>query len=100
MFNQSTNSMLFGFPKEVTLIGKWKSKSMKFIPLTLLSFLLLAPASYATTIRSEKPTVTFNPRPVCADLVGIPRNSDNFTDEEWQNFQDCVNLFYEVDGTL
>lgn len=29
----------------------------------------------------------------CADAVGIPYASDNFTDEEWQLFQQCVTFF-------
>jgi hypothetical protein len=30
---------------------------------------------------------------MCADLVGIPYASDNFTDEEWQRFQSCMSFF-------
>jgi len=30
----------------------------------------------------------------CADVVGIPYASDNFSDEEWQRFQRCV-LFFD-----
>lgn len=29
----------------------------------------------------------------CADVVGIPYASDNFTDEEWQRFQQCMSFF-------
>jgi len=29
----------------------------------------------------------------CADVVGIPYASDNFTDEEWQRFQHCMSFF-------
>lgn len=28
----------------------------------------------------------------CADYVGIPYASDNFTDEEWEQFKDCVKM--------
>lgn len=31
---------------------------------------------------------------LCADAVGIPYASDNFTDEEWKQFQNCM-LFFE-----
>jgi hypothetical protein len=27
----------------------------------------------------------------CAKVVGIPYASDNFTDEEWNRFQYCIN---------
>jgi hypothetical protein len=29
----------------------------------------------------------------CAEVVGIPYASDNFTDEEWQRFQLCMSFF-------
>ena len=29
----------------------------------------------------------------CAEVVGIPYASDNFTDEEWQRFQQCMSFF-------
>lgn len=39
----------------------------------------------------------FTPKPVphtlanfCADAVGIPRNSDNFTDKEYEQFKSCI----------
>lgn len=42
-------------------------------------------------------TFDFTPKPVsptlanfCADAVGIPRNSDNFSDEEWEQFKSCI----------
>lgn len=28
---------------------------------------------------------------VCANLVGIPYASDNFSDEEWEQFKTCLN---------
>ncbi len=31
---------------------------------------------------------------LCADAVGIPYASDNFTDAEWKQFQNCM-LFFE-----
>jgi len=45
-------------------------------------------------------TFDFTPKPVSqtianfsADSVGIPRNSDNFTDAEYEQFKSCV-IFY------
>lgn len=29
---------------------------------------------------------------VCATIVDIPYASDNFTDEEWEQFKDCLNF--------
>lgn len=28
----------------------------------------------------------------CAAIVGIPYASDNFTDEEWEEFQECISF--------
>lgn len=29
----------------------------------------------------------------CAEVVGIPYASDNFTDQEWEQFQRCMEFF-------
>lgn len=29
----------------------------------------------------------------CADFVGIPYASDNFTDKQWEEFQSCMSFF-------
>ena len=29
----------------------------------------------------------------CAEVVGIPYASDNFTDKEWEQFQACMSFF-------
>jgi len=34
---------------------------------------------------------------VCAAIVNIPYASDNFTDEEWNQFQDCVKFIDKFD---
>jgi hypothetical protein len=31
----------------------------------------------------------------CAYLVGIPYQSDNFSNSEWERFNDCVDIFTE-----
>jgi hypothetical protein len=67
----------------------------------LIAILILIPTSV-----SAKPLnvdlgdyVIFNPQPICADLIGIPRNSDNFGYDQWQQFQKCIDYFHSVDGT-
>ena len=49
------------------------------------------------TLLATAITFSFTPKPVsptianfCADAVGIPRNSDNFTDKEYELFKSCV----------
>lgn len=67
----------------------------------LLSILILIPTSV-----SAKPVnldtrafVIFNPQPICADLIGIPRNSDDFGYDKWIQFKKCIEYFHSVDGT-
>jgi len=33
---------------------------------------------------------------MCAARVGIPYASDNFTDQEWQQFQLCRDIMYDT----
>jgi len=33
-----------------------------------------------------------NANKFCADAVGIPYQSDNFSDEEWEQFKHCLNV--------
>lgn len=49
----------------------------------LFPLLLFLPAN-AQEIRS------INLNKACAAMVGIPYASDNFTDEEWKQFQNCL----------
>ncbi len=34
--------------------------------------------------------LTINVNKLCASIVNIPYASDNFTDEEWEEFKQCV----------
>jgi len=53
----------------------------------LLFLALLLP-----TPTSAQEVYKININRFCADVVGIPYASDNFTDEEWKNFKQCVEL--------
>jgi len=53
----------------------------------LLFLALLLPTSV-----SAQEVYKININRFCADVVGIPYASDNFTDEEWKNFKQCVEL--------
>jgi hypothetical protein len=35
---------------------------------------------------------SINVNRVCSTIVGIPYASDNFSDEEWRQFQECVSF--------
>jgi hypothetical protein len=53
----------------------------------LFATLLLIPSpSFAREVYS------INLNKVCASIVNIPYASDNFTDLEWQQFQDCLSF--------
>jgi hypothetical protein len=58
-----------------------KIKMKKLIPI-----LLLLPTSV-----SAQEVYSINVNRLCAELVGIPYASDNFSDEEWEQFKSCVN---------
>jgi hypothetical protein len=67
----------------------------------LLAALVFAPISVsATPVRYDDNIVSFNPEIVCADLVGIPKNSDNFSYEDWRKFQTCVKYFRSINGIV
>ena len=55
---------------------------MKFL---IAASILLFPSA----VFSQEVT-QINVSKLCADIVGIPYASDNFSDEEWQQFQNCV----------
>jgi len=51
----------------------------------LLSLMLLLPTSV-----SAQEVYSININRVCAAIVQIPYASDNFTDEEWEQFKTCL----------
>jgi hypothetical protein len=53
----------------------------------LLATLLLLPTGV-----SAQEVYRINANRVCASIVGIPYASDNFTDEEWEEFKDCLSF--------
>jgi hypothetical protein len=59
----------------------------------LLSLALLLPAPV-----SAQEVYSININRVCAAIVQIPYASDNFTDEEWEQFKTCLKFMkqYEV----
>lgn len=60
------------------------------IPLLVIPF--VQPA-YA-----EDMMIRINVNRVCAAIVQIPYASDNFSDEEWKQFKDCVAYMRQFDG--
>jgi hypothetical protein len=55
--------------------------------------LLLLPFIVFNTLPvSAQEVYSININRVCAAIVQIPYASDNFTDEEWQQFKDCLNF--------
>jgi len=47
---------------------------------------------FSTLPVSAQEVYRINVNRVCAAIVGIPYASDNFTDEEWQQFKDCLDF--------
>lgn len=46
---------------------------------------------------SSEEIVTFNANKACAEIVGIPYASDNFSDDEWIKFKKCLGVFHYFD---
>ena len=51
----------------------------------LLALLVFLPISV-----SAQEIYAINVNKMCAAIVGIPYASDNFSDEEWEEFKDCM----------
>lgn len=51
----------------------------------LIPFILL----FATPVQAQE-MITINVNRVCANVIGIPYASDNFSEAEWENFKSCV----------
>jgi hypothetical protein len=58
--------------------------------------LLIIPFTVTLPVQAEMITVNVNR--VCAAIVDIPYASDNFTDEEWEQFVDCRAYLRRFDG--
>ncbi len=52
----------------------------------LIALLLLLPTSV-----SAQEVYSINVNRLCAEVVGIPYASDDFSDEDWEQFKSCVN---------
>jgi hypothetical protein len=52
----------------------------------------------ALPVQATDMMVNVNVNRLCAAIVDIPYASDNFTDLEWQQFQDCVKYVRQFDG--
>lgn len=62
--------------------------------LLFLPFLL----AFASPVSANEMMITVNVNRVCAAIVEIPYASDNFSDEEWKQFQQCVRFMRQFDG--
>ena len=51
----------------------------------LFSLILLLPLPV-----SAQEVYSINVNRLCAEVVGIPYASDNFSDEDWQQFKSCL----------
>lgn len=54
--------------------------------------------AFATPASANEMMITVNVNRVCASIVQIPYASDNFSDEEWKQFQKCVKFMRQFDG--
>jgi hypothetical protein len=64
--------------------------------LLILSFLLAVAAPVSAS--ANEMMINVNVNRVCAAIVNIPYASDNFSDEEWKQFQQCVRFMRQFNG--
>jgi hypothetical protein len=62
--------------------------------LLILPFLL----AFASPASANDMMITVNVNRVCAAIVDIPYASDNFSDEEWEQFKKCMRFMRQFDG--
>jgi hypothetical protein len=62
--------------------------------LIIATLFALAPVS----AQANDMMIYINVNRLCAAIVNIPYASDNFTDQEWQQFQDCVKYVRQFNG--
>jgi hypothetical protein len=60
------------------------------IPLLVVPFTIAFPA--------QAEMITVNVNRVCAAIVNIPYASDDFSDEEWEQFENCRIYLQKFDG--
>ena len=61
-----------------------------------LAFLL--PLLFCQPAAANEMMITVNVNRVCAAIVQIPYASDNFSDEEWEQFKRCLQFVRQFDG--
>jgi hypothetical protein len=64
--------------------------------LLILPFLLAVAAPVSAS--ANEMMINVNVNRVCAAIVNIPYASDNFSDEEWKQFQQCVRFMRQFNG--
>lgn len=60
----------------------------------LIPFIVLC----TSPVSAENMMVRINVNRFCATVVGIPYASDNFSDDEWRKFKNCVRFVRKFDG--
>jgi hypothetical protein len=54
--------------------------------------------AFATPADANEMMINVNVNRVCAAIVNIPYASDNFSDAEWKQFQQCVRFMRQFNG--
>jgi uncharacterized membrane protein len=58
----------------------------------------LLPFLFCQAAGANEMMVTLNVNRLCATIVQIPYASDNFSNEEWDQFQQCLRFVRQFDG--
>lgn len=61
------------------------------------SLILLSIVLFTSGPAFATENITINANKFCADAVNIPYASDNFSDFEWEQFQQCIRILSEYE---
>ena len=79
---------------------KHSPKDAKMISLILVMLLLMPASAPAKSVNMDPDdVVSFSPQIICADLMGIPKDSSDIGYDRWRQFEKCIGYFHSVDGT-
>ena len=60
--------------------------------------IFLLPLLFCQPASANEMMVNVNVNRLCAAIVQIPYASDNFSNEEWDQFQECLRFVRQFDG--
>lgn len=61
-------------------------------------FIFLSALFITTPAMANNMMIYINPNRLCAGIVDIPYGSDNFSNEEWEAFKQCLDYVHQYEN--